>query len=114
MEARVITLFGHEYSERVAIRCLRSAHNVGGIEVRRFPAVTADEAPRLMRGHGLEWTWNPGTVDRKTGLRHHNYGGSVERRIACAMSHYLLWLKCAETRGPLLILEHDAGFIRPF
>ena len=29
----VITLRGHEYSERVAARCIKTARDVGGIEV---------------------------------------------------------------------------------
>jgi GR25 family glycosyltransferase involved in LPS biosynthesis len=28
------------------------------------------------------------------------------------MSHYLLWRKCAELGEPILILEHDAVFLR--
>ena len=31
-------------------------------------------------------------------------------RIACALSHYELWLKCAEGEA-LMVLEHDARFM---
>lgn len=37
-----------------------------------------------------------------------------KRRIACALSHFLLWKKCTEIKEPILILEHDAEFIRKF
>lgn len=62
-----------------------------------------------MDRHGLEWTWGTDNV-----LKHHSYGGNHAARVGCAMSHYLLWLRCAELQRPMLILEHDAVFIAPF
>lgn len=35
-------------------------------------------------------------------------------RMACFMSHYRLWDRCAEDGRPILILEDDAEFIRRF
>lgn len=32
--------------------------------------------------------------------------------MACFMSHYRLWKKCAEDNEALIVLEHDAMFIR--
>lgn len=106
----VITLRGNEYSERVAARCIKTAKDIGGIEVKYFNAVTADNAVKVMEGHGLKWTWG----EDGAGLKHHSYGGSEAARIGCAMSHYALWEKCAWSGEPLLILEHDAVFLRPF
>ena len=33
-------------------------------------------------------------------------------RIACALSHYLLWEQCLMLDKPILILEHDSVFIK--
>ena len=110
MKAFCITLRGHEYSEAVAERCVTSARDVGQIEVTRFDATPAAEAEAALRHYGLRWTW---MVDNRTTLRHHAYGGHLAR-IGCAMSHYRLWRWSAETGLPLLILEHDAVFLRRF
>jgi GR25 family glycosyltransferase involved in LPS biosynthesis len=32
-------------------------------------------------------------------------------RMACALSHYKLWLKSIETNEPILVLEHDSRFL---
>jgi len=111
MLAFVITLEGNDYSETCAQRCIDSAD----IEVKRFPAVNADEAEGIMRWHGLRWTWannnTSAAVCPITGLKQHPYG-TLAPKIGCSMSHYLLWSKCAELNEPILILEHDAVFIR--
>ena len=109
MKAYVITLEGHAYSEACAQRCIDSA---GGIEVKRFKAVTADEAQDALSFCDLRWMWRDSGTCSHTGLKFHRYGGG-DARIACALSHYFLWHKCAED-GPLLILEHDAVFVREF
>ena len=108
MEAYVITLRGNEYSERVAGRCIESGYDAG-VQVKTFDAIAADDAIDVMLGYRLPWTWGRGHKD----LDHHSYGGDKHARIGCAMSHYELWRRCAET-GPMLILEHDAVFINPF
>ena len=112
VKSYVITLRGHEYSERVATRCIDTARAIGGIEVNKFDAVAADDAVCVMESYGLRWTWGNGCT--KTGLAHHSYGGDDAARIGCAMSHYALWQKCAYGDEPMLILEHDSVFLRPF
>ena len=110
MKAFVITLRGHEYSERVAARCIKTAREIGGIEVKHFNAVPATDAIEVMEGHGLKWTWGNGGA----GLKHHSYGGDDNARIGCAMSHYALWQKCSFGGSTILVLEHDSVFLRPF
>lgn len=105
MRAFVITLKGHAYSEACAARCIGSAR---GIDVERFDAVGPDRSESLLRERGLRWTWGPGGA----GLRHHPYGGGLPARLGCALSHFLLWERCAELGEPILILEHDAVFLR--
>lgn len=106
MDAWIITLKGNEYSERVAQRCIDSAN----IEIKTYPAVHANAAHNCLATLGLKWTWGPGY----NGMQHKPYGGNEEARIACFLSHYLLWEICAHTERPMMILEHDAVFIRPF
>lgn len=65
------------------------------------------------------WTW-PSTPqeDRlclRTGLQKRHYQAVDQNRvIACAVSHYRLWNICAKGDEPIVILEHDARFIRQF
>lgn len=106
MDAFVITLYGNEYSERVAQRCIDSAN----IEVRRFPACSANRAERVLEGMGIEWTWGRGY----RGLDHKPYGGDYAARVGCFVSHYMLWKHCKTINEPVLILEHDAVFVRDF
>jgi GR25 family glycosyltransferase involved in LPS biosynthesis len=113
LKAYCITLAGHEYSQAVAERCIRSAADVGGIHVERFRAVSAAEADSVLRVHGLRWTWMDQERCPTTGLRHHRYAGGAAR-IGCALSHYLLWQRCVDEDEPILVLEHDAVFIRRF
>ena len=105
MKAFVITLRGNEYSERVATRCIESAN----IPVERFTAITADKSLSLLREIGLRWTWGDGYK----GMKHKPYGGNLGARIGCFLSHFLLWQICVKS-GPIMILEHDAVFIRDF
>ena len=115
MKAYVITLTGNDYSEACAARCIQSAAD-HGLEVSAFEAVPADMALDTMHAHGLKWTWAKNNtapdVCPITGLKQHPYG-RLSPKIGCSMSHYLLWNRCAIDDEPLLILEHDAVFLRP-
>jgi GR25 family glycosyltransferase involved in LPS biosynthesis len=114
MKAYVITIAGHAYSEASAARCIASG-KLHGVEVERFDAVTKDNARRVMEAHGLRWTWPNVEPDvcRYTGLKRHVYKtADPMARLGCSMSHYMLWAQCAANNEPLLILEHDAVFLR--
>ena len=115
MKAYVITLRNNAYSRFSSLRCIISARR-HDLRVRRFYGVDKYHAKNVMREHGLKWTWaknNTETVkDPVTKLRQHPYG-KLEPKIGCAMSHYLLWQRCTELQEPILILEHDAVFMRP-
>lgn len=105
MDAFVITIAGDEYSERVSRRCIGSAN----IPVERFDAITKDRSLAELEREGLEWTWGRGY----RGMTHKPYGGDHAARVGCFLSHYRLWKRCARD-GTLLILEHDAVFVRDF
>jgi len=115
MKAFVITLQGHEYSERVAKRCIQSSIQSPFV-VTNFYGVKAHEAQEVMRSRGLKWTWANNNTSHAvcpiTGLKQHPYG-NLEAKIGCSMSHYLLWVMCVALDETFLILEHDAVFIRP-
>lgn len=114
MKAYVITIRGHEYSERCADRCIASgaAH---GVKVEKFDAVTKANVLKVMETRELQWTWPNVAEDvcDRTGLKRHPYKTAEPlARMGCAMSHLLLWEEAANRFEPTLILEHDAVFLR--
>lgn len=118
MKAYVITLEGNPYSEQAAERCINSARE-NGLTVEKFPAVAADSAERVMMENNLSWTWADGNTREmicpQTQLRHFPYRTrDFKAKIGCSMSHYLLWQRCINLGEPVLILEHDAVFVRAF
>jgi len=116
MRARVITIRGHEYSQTSADRCMHTADE-HGVTVSPSWAVTADTVAEVMQHHGVHWTWaNLNTTDTvcpHTGLMQHPYRArDVRTKMACSMSHYLLWKESVASGEDVLILEHDARFER--
>lgn len=88
-----------------------------GVTVSPFWAVTADTVEAVMQYHGLAWTWanlnTEHTICPHTGLRQHPYRArDVRTKMACSMSHYLLWKESIHSGEAVLILEHDARFER--
>jgi hypothetical protein len=122
MKAFVITVKGNKYSEDCADRCIASAKNVG-LYVEKFYGINKDRAVEEMEANGLKWTWannnTETTICPITGLKTFPYTASdttlaaLSSKIGCSMSHYLLWNKCVRLNEPILILEHDAVFLRP-
>ena len=113
MKAYIITLTTNPKSLDAARRCIDSAN----IPISIFDAVTEVDAERVMREEGLVWKypWKGEEYDMKAGLKKSAYQTAYPlRRVACFLSHYMLWKTCVEKNQPLLILEHDAIFIQPF
>lgn len=116
MKAFVITLKNNSYSEKSANNCIESAKKFK-FYIKKFYGVDKEHANDVMGYYGLKWTWannNLGKITcQKTGLTHFPYTTSdLRAKIGCSMSHYLLWKKCIELDEPILILEHDAIFLR--
>lgn len=116
MKAFVIALKNNKYSNEVADRCIESG-KLFGIHVEKFYGVEKEVAEKVMAFHRLKWTWanyNSETlIDRKTNLQQFPYTTTdLRAKIGCSMSHYLLWKMCIALDEPILILEHDAVFIR--
>lgn len=113
MKAYIITLASIPMSVAAADRCIRSAN----IPVQRFDAITEQYASKILRDFGLHWNypWKGEEIDIKSGLKKAAYKTTNPlKRVACFLSHYVLWKKCVESDQPIIILEHDAIFVRPF
>lgn len=113
MKAFVITMSNNPRSSAAAERCIRSAN----IPVKKFEAVTEDTAEKIMRELRIQWNypWKGEEYDMKAGVKKTAYQTTNPlRRVGCFLSHYLLWKRCAEQDEPLMVLEHDAIFIKPF
>lgn len=81
-----------------------------------FNAVTPDDVEVEMERHSVEWNY---PLEREKSSKCPNliqigYRGPVELRQSCAMSHFKLWNMVQHMTDPVLILEHDAEFIREF
>jgi GR25 family glycosyltransferase involved in LPS biosynthesis len=117
MKAFVIALRNSDYSKTVAERCIQSA-KVHGVEVDWFWGVQKEQAEETMVSYGLRWGWaNDNTSNAicpVTGLHQFPYTTKdIRTKIGCSMSHFKLWERCVNLDQPILILEHDAVFLRP-
>lgn len=114
MRSYAITIKGDKISETGVERLQQSSTNLGNeFDIETFDAVTPKNVYEVMKNENVHWNWpQVGSIhDKETGIRKIGYGGKCpEKRMACGMSHYLLWKK-AIMDGPILVLEHDALFI---
>lgn len=105
----VITLKNNEKSELGADNLIKSSP----IPIDIFSAIVPDQVDEIMSNYNLTWTW-PWTeekIDIKSGLKLHPYVTyDPHKRIACFLSHYILWKKCADLNEPMFIFEHDSIF----
>ena len=116
MEAYAIVIEGHEVSEQGYTNLEASSKKVkNSFQIKKFNAIVSKMARTVMSGNGIRWKypWEGQETDIKTGLIKTAYPtANRNTRIACALSHWLLWHKCLSSDEPLLILEHDALFIK--
>lgn len=116
MKAFVIAINNHEYSQKSADNCISSANHFG-LHVEKFSAITPNEVDNWLTTEGLQWTWANNNTSASicpfTQLEHFPYKAkNLKTKIACSLSHYALWKKCCVLNEPILILEHDAIFVR--
>ena len=105
----IITIEGNKLSEEGAKICKKSAPN--NVRPHIFQAVTPDQVDDFMKKHLLEWNypWQGEELDFKSGLKKSAYPtNNPKKRIACFLSHYILWKKCASGTKPMVIQEHDS------
>ena len=96
-EAYVITIAGHEQSEKAANRCIRTARDYGEIVVNKFYGVTPKDTPKDMM--------------LARGINHNEFEEKYSRKLnamAAFMSHYSVWEQCITSGKPTVIFEHDA------
>lgn len=86
-----------------------------------FEAITPENAYSTLTDLRLTWTFPTVKAQNETviidgvTLKLKAYETTDQRkRIACALSHFLLWDLCSRIDNPVMILEHDALFIRSF
>jgi len=116
MKSLIITMSKNDVSTFGTKRCIESHAKVGNeFDAIMFEAITGDTAPRVIAKHNLVWTypWFQPEYHLKTGLVLTPYKTNDRmRRIACFCSHYMLWHFCAESDEPIIVLEHDAIWLK--
>jgi len=118
MKAYAIVVKGNPISECGFKFLVASSEDVGNdFEVERFDATTPDTAPDKLKHHQIWWNypWEGEQMDLSLLLLKRAYQTKNPlARIGCFISHYELWHKAVELDEPILILEHDAQFIKRF
>ena len=115
--AFAIVVRGNEISEK-AFGVLLGSHsrfNENSFTIERFEAVTPESNEQVLQENDLVWNypWEKKEFDRVAGLWKPPYSArNRAAKISCSLSHFLLWKTCLEKNEPILILEHDAVFIR--
>ncbi len=116
MKAYCITVLNDDLSVQGYDNLVKSSKSVKNrFTIEKFPA----QLPKFVKAHmkfaNIEWKypWEGERIDMATGLTLRSYPTKVrEKRIACFLSHYLLWEKSINDNKPILVLEHDALFER--
>jgi GR25 family glycosyltransferase involved in LPS biosynthesis len=115
MKAYAITIAGNAISEKGTEGLIHSSKvNGNGFKIEVFNAVVPSMVKSVMGGNGLKWNypWSGQENDIKSGLVKSAYQtANPDNRIACFLSHWLLWNKCNKINEPILVLEHDAMFV---
>lgn len=114
MRAFVIAIRDNPYSLETAARCVASARqHECNLVIARSDAVTPDDfvGHSTLYGYPVEGE----TMQGPYGMELTGYRCSDPKlKAACTLSHAALWKEAVRNREPVLILEHDAVFIRSF
>jgi GR25 family glycosyltransferase involved in LPS biosynthesis len=110
INAFVIRVNGDTLAERARLKLENSLPT--NIVLQTFDAITPDDVDAMMKKHKVTWNypWYNEEIDLATGLIKKAYpGADPKKRMACFMSHYIMWHNCAKVyKSPLIIHEHDA------
>jgi len=113
-KAHIITINNHAISEAASDACIMSHDQVkNDFDIEVYDAVTPPNTGDMINKYGLKWNypWEGVELDMAAGLRKSAYRTADPlARIACALSHYDLWVRCADSE-PMMVLEHDARFM---
>lgn len=115
MYALAIVIEGHDVSEAGFKQLVKSSNDVNNpFKIDRWDATTAEDVPSYLSSEQIMWNWpiTGDDIEISSGLRKKAYAGNVRTRAACAISHHRLWRLCVDINDPILVLEHDAKFIK--
>lgn len=116
MQAYIITIPNHKLSIEAANRCINtSIEYKNEFSIKTYDAVTPETVQQelVRRKVDWKWPWEGAVTDFNTGLVKQSYPTvDKAKRVACSLSHLNLWYKCYKSNQPILILEHDAMFIK--
>jgi len=121
MKAFVITMIEDADSVKRSVKAISSLTKYTDIsQAETFRATVPDTIisdTMEVFGQMVPWTWPKDHygegLDLTTALYKRAYQAvDQDRVIACALSHFRLWKKSVDLNEPIIILEHDARFIR--
>lgn len=116
MKAYAIVIDNNEISESGYSTLAKSSWDVENeFTLDRFNAIIPKNVEELMSSMNVWWNypWEGSVIDFQSGLVKTAYTTKdFRKRMACSMSHFCLWNKSYETGENILVLEHDAKFIR--
>jgi GR25 family glycosyltransferase involved in LPS biosynthesis len=114
MKAYAIVLNDNKISQYGYKKLKESNEKFNEFDLNVFEAVTSNKVNSLLKEYNINWNYpKMGTeIDTNLNLKKTAYtNADFNKRIACALSHYILWDKCLSENTPMLILEHDSIFI---
>lgn len=115
MKTYCIVVHNNEMSETGYKNLVSGSKSVGNdFEIEKFYAVVPETVDLVMKEHSLIWNypWDKNEYDESLNLVKHPYScKNPKKKMACALSHFLLWHRCMTENQPILILEHDALFV---
>ena len=128
MKAYIISMLNDHDSTVATRRLLRSIESTeSNIDAMSFNAVTPEtmdnninrlfgsQMPYAKIQYTYPKTEAENRLDILSGLKLSAYPTKdLRKRISCFLSHYSLWRLCFQMKEPIMILEHDAIFLRKF
>jgi len=128
MKAYIISMLNDHDSTVATRKLLRSIEmSKSNVEAMMFNAVTPetmdDNINRLFGSQmpyaKIQYTYPKTAAENRldilSGLNLSAYPTKdLRKRISCFLSHYSLWRLCFQMKEPIMILEHDAFFVRKF
>jgi GR25 family glycosyltransferase involved in LPS biosynthesis len=116
MRGYAIVIENHESSEKAYDELLKSFWEMKNeFTLERISAIIPSNVEEKMEEYSIRWNypWEGQVIDIQTGLIKSAYKTKdPKKRMACAMSHFTLWVHSYQTGEDLLILEHDAKFVQ--
>jgi GR25 family glycosyltransferase involved in LPS biosynthesis len=115
MKSYAIVLKNHSISElgfENLVSSSKTVHNQ--FDIQRFDAITPDVVDLTMQNYMLKWNypWKEPEYDTEYNILKKPYTCiDQNKKIACALSHFVLWHQCVMTNEAILILEHDSIFV---